>query len=144
MINKEILNELKSYIKENYIEIRQEKYSNALYSYNKPDITNEIFKKLIEELNKTKNSFIFIRTFIFIFGLIHFNVIPNQYLIDFIKEVIAKKNVKVIPVTASEFARAASRPHYSVLENKKWVENGFKPLRSYKDAIKEYLELLNE
>ena len=32
MINKEILNELKTYIKENYIEIRQEKYSNALYS----------------------------------------------------------------------------------------------------------------
>lgn len=55
---------------------------------------------------------------------------------------IAGKDVKVIPVTASEFARPAPRPHYSVLENKKWIENGFKPLRSYKDAIKEYVELI--
>ena len=68
-------------------------YSNALYSYSKNDITNEIFKKLIEELNKTNNCFIFIRVFIFLFGLIHFNVIPNQYLIDFIQEVISKKNI---------------------------------------------------
>lgn len=55
---------------------------------------------------------------------------------------IADKDVKVIPVTASEFARPAPRPHYSVLENKKWIENGFEPLRSYKDAIKEYIELI--
>lgn len=55
---------------------------------------------------------------------------------------IAEKDVDVIPVTASEFARPAPRPHYSVLENKKWIENGFKPLRSYKDAVKEYIELI--
>lgn len=55
---------------------------------------------------------------------------------------IADKDVKVIPVTASEFARPAPRPHYSVLENKKWIEKGFEPLRSYKDAIKEYIELI--
>ena len=55
---------------------------------------------------------------------------------------IAGKDVKVIPVTASEFARPAPRPHYSVLENKKWIGNGFEPLRSYKDAIKEYIGLI--
>ena len=55
---------------------------------------------------------------------------------------VADKDVKVIPVTASEFARPAPRPHYSVLENKKWIENGFKPLRNYKDAAKEYIELI--
>lgn len=55
---------------------------------------------------------------------------------------IADKDVKVIPVTASEFARPAPRPHYSVLENRKWIDNGFEPLRSYKDAIKEYIELI--
>lgn len=55
---------------------------------------------------------------------------------------IAGKDVKVIPVTASEFARPAPRPHYSVLNNEKWIENGFKPLRNYKDAIKEYIELI--
>lgn len=55
---------------------------------------------------------------------------------------VAEKDVKVIPVTASEFARPAPRPHYSVLENKNWVGSGFKPLRDYKDAAKEYIELI--
>lgn len=55
---------------------------------------------------------------------------------------VAGADVKVIPVTASEFARPAPRPHYSVLNNKNWIENGFKPLRSYKEAIKEYVELI--
>ncbi len=55
---------------------------------------------------------------------------------------IANRDVKVIPVTASEFSRPAPRPSYSVLKNKKWIENGFEPLRSYKDAIKEYIELI--
>ena len=55
---------------------------------------------------------------------------------------IAGKDVKVIPVTASEFARPAPRPSYSVLDNSNWIERGFKPLRSYKDAIKEYIELI--
>ena len=55
---------------------------------------------------------------------------------------VAERDVKVIPVTASEFARPAPRPSYSVLENKNWIENGFEPLRSYKEAVKEYIELI--
>lgn len=55
---------------------------------------------------------------------------------------VAGRDVKVVPVTASEFARPAPRPSYSVLENRNWVEKGFKPLRSYKEAIKEYIELI--
>ena len=55
---------------------------------------------------------------------------------------VADIDVKVIPVKASEFARPASRPHYSVLENRRWIEKGFEPLRSYRDAIKEYIELI--
>ena len=55
---------------------------------------------------------------------------------------IAGKDVKVIPVTASEFARPAPRPSYSVLDNRNWVEKGFKPLRDYKEAIKDYIELI--
>ena len=51
-------------------------------------------------------------------------------------------DVNVIPVTASEFARPAPRPSYSVLENRNWVENGFEPLRNYKEAIKEYIGLI--
>ena len=61
----------------------------------------------------------------------------SQYIFE-----IADCDVKVIPVTAEEFKRPAPRPHYSVLENKKWKDNGFEPLRSYKEAIKEYIELI--
>ena len=60
-----------------------------------------------------------------------------RYIFD-----VAERDVKVVPVTASEFARAASRPSYSVLENRNWIKNGFKPLRNYKEAIKEYIELI--
>lgn len=55
---------------------------------------------------------------------------------------VADVDINVVPVTASEFARPAPRPHYSVLENKNWTDKGFKPLRSYKEAIKEYIELI--
>lgn len=55
---------------------------------------------------------------------------------------VAGCDVNVIPVTASEFARPAPRPSYSVLDNNNWVKNGFSPLRSYKDAIREYVELI--
>lgn len=55
---------------------------------------------------------------------------------------VAGKDVNVIPVTASEFARPAPRPSYSVLNNKHWKDIGFKPLRDYKQAIKEYIELI--
>ena len=55
---------------------------------------------------------------------------------------IAERDVEVIPVTASEFARPAPRPSYSVLKNKNWTDNGFEPLRDYRDAIKEYIELI--
>ena len=55
---------------------------------------------------------------------------------------VADVDVNVIPVTASEFARPAPRPSYSVLENRNWIENGFEPLRNYKEAIKEYIELI--
>ena len=59
----------------------------------------------------------------------------------YIFEVVGK-DVEVIPVTAAEFARPAPRPHYSVLENRNWIKKGFEPLRSYKEAIKEYIELI--
>ncbi|HEX7586272.1 MAG TPA: NAD(P)-dependent oxidoreductase [Patescibacteria group bacterium] len=47
---------------------------------------------------------------------------------------MAKIKVKVVPVLASEFPRPAKRPYFSVLLNTK-----LNPLRSYKEALKEYL-----
>lgn len=49
---------------------------------------------------------------------------------------MAKIEVEVIPVPSSEFPRPARRPNSSVLLNTK-----LKPLRNYKDALKEYLDM---
>lgn len=46
----------------------------------------------------------------------------------------AKLRTKIIPVMGSEFPRPAKRPYYSVLINTK-----LNPMRSYRDALKEYL-----
>jgi len=81
-----------------YIPTKGTIYSNALYNFGKSDIINNIFKKLVEELNKNKNSFIFIRIFIFIFGLIHFGVLQNDQLINFIMENIGKKNENLLKI----------------------------------------------
>ena len=78
------------------------------------------------------------------YGIYHITNSDSCSWFEFAKLIfeIANVDVKVNPVTAKEFARPAPRPSYSVLDNKKWVENGFKPLRSYKKAIKDYVEIL--
>ena len=79
-----------------------------------------------------------------LYGIYHLTNSGSCSWCEFAKYIfeIADRDVNVIPVTASEFSRPAPRPHYSVLKNKKWIENGFKPLRDYKEAISEYLELI--
>lgn len=47
----------------------------------------------------------------------------------------AKIKTKVVPVSGDAFLRPAKRPFYSVLVNTK-----LNPMRSYKDALKEYLK----
>lgn len=79
-----------------------------------------------------------------LYGIYHLTNSGSCSWCEFAKYIfeIAQKDVNVIPVTASEFSRPAPRPHYSVLKNKKWADNGFEPLRNYKDAISEYIELI--
>ncbi len=78
------------------------------------------------------------------YGIYHITNSGSCSWFDFAEYIfeIANLDIKVIPVTASEFARPAPRPSYSVLENKKWLENEFKPLRNYKEAIKDYIKLI--
>lgn len=78
------------------------------------------------------------------YGIYHITNSDYCSWFDFAKYIFEVKNidVNVVPVTAEEFARPASRPHYSVLNNSNWVNNGFKPLRNYKEAIKDYLKHL--
>lgn len=75
------------------------------------------------------------------YGVYHLTNSGSCSWYEFSKEIfrLANKNVKVIPVTTEEFPRPAPRPKYSVLNNAKWIKQGFKPLRDYKEALKEYL-----
>ncbi|HML05673.1 MAG TPA: dTDP-4-dehydrorhamnose reductase [Methanobacterium sp.] len=55
---------------------------------------------------------------------------------------IAEIKIELKPVSTEEFPRPAPRPKYSVLENYNWKMEGFQEIRSYKSALKEYMELL--
>lgn len=56
-------------------------------------------------------------------------------------EEYSKDKVKVIPVTTKEYGISkAARPFNSRLDKSKLVENGFKPLPSWQDALKRYLK----
>lgn len=79
------------------------------------------------------------------YGIYHLTNSGSCSWCEFAKYIfeIADRDVNVIPVTASEFSRPAPRPAYSVLKNKRWIDNGFEPLRDYKEAIKEYIGLIN-
>lgn len=65
---------------------------------------------------------------------------------DFTKEIYkdAGLNTKVIPVTTEEYGLSkAARPFNSRLDKSKLVENGFKPLPTWQDAVKRYIDELD-
>ena len=66
---------------------------------------------------------------------------------EFAEEIFrqANKDVKVKRVTTAEYgASIAKRPFNSRLDKSKLVENGFKPLPHWKDAVRRYLEEIKE
>ena len=65
---------------------------------------------------------------------------------DFTKEIYkdAGYTTKVIPVTTEEYGLSkAARPFNSRLDKSKLVENGFKPLPTWQDAVKRYISELD-
>jgi len=72
------------------------------------------------------------------FGIYHvFNSEPCTWY-DAVEELYMQaglENVKVEPVDGEEFPRPAQRPYFSALVNRK-----LNPLRSYRDALNEYLK----
>lgn len=64
---------------------------------------------------------------------------------EFAEEIfkIAKKDIKVNPLTSDQFPRPAKRPAYSVLGDLSVRINGFAPRRNWKEALGEYLNKNN-
>ena len=62
-----------------------------------------------------------------------------DFCCEFYRQYGLKTNV--IPVTTEEYGLSkAARPFNSRLDKKKLVENGFKPLPSWQDAVTRYLK----
>lgn len=57
-----------------------------------------------------------------------------------IVEQAAVKNVRVVPIKTEELGRPAPRPAYSVLDNARFVQITGAPLRSWEEALVEYLQ----
>jgi len=54
------------------------------------------------------------------------------------------KNVEVKPITSDQFRSLARRPRFSVLENRRLAELGFRPLPRWEVSLKEYFTLRKE
>lgn len=78
------------------------------------------------------------------YGIYHITNSDHCSWYEYAKEIFknAGIDVEVKPVSTEEFPRPAARPKYSVLNNYNWEMEGFKKLRSYKDALKDYMKLI--
>lgn len=54
------------------------------------------------------------------------------------------RKVEVFPVGSDQYPAKAKRPSNSRMDKKKLVENGFKPLPTWQDALKRYIQLQEE
>ena len=79
------------------------------------------------------------------YGIYHFTNSEQCSWYDFANEIFsqAKIEIDLKPVTTEEFPRPAPRPKYSVLEHYSWKMEGYPEIRSYKEALSDYLKLLN-
>ncbi|MGZ4856915.1 MAG: dTDP-4-dehydrorhamnose reductase, partial [Methanobacteriaceae archaeon] len=79
-----------------------------------------------------------------VYGIYHITNSEYCSWYEYAQEIfeISEFNVNLKPVTTEEFPRPAPRPKYSVLENYNWKMEGFPLVRSYKEALKDFMKLL--
>ena len=61
-----------------------------------------------------------------------------EFAAEIMKE--ARLRCEIVPVTSDEYPTAAKRPHNSRLDKSELRKNGFEPLPEWKDALRRYLE----
>lgn len=78
------------------------------------------------------------------YGIYHITNSEHCSWYEFAREIfdIAGIEIDLKPVSTEEFPRPAPRPKYSVLENYNWKMEGFRPIRSYKEALRDYMKLI--
>ena len=78
------------------------------------------------------------------YGIYHVTNSEHCSWYEYAQEIfdIAGVDVELKPVTTEEFGSPAPRPKYSVLENYNWKMEGFPEIRSYREALRAYMELL--
>lgn len=76
------------------------------------------------------------------FGTYHLTNSGSTSWYGFTLEILKNAGIsaKIEPCTSEEFLRPAPRPKFSVLDNKNLLKNGFKPMRSWQEALKEYFK----
>jgi dTDP-4-dehydrorhamnose reductase len=96
-----------------------------------PTFTRDLARSIVELVKSDK------------YGIYHVTNDDDCTWYDFAKNIfeLANVNVKVKPVPTTEYPTPAKRPEYSVLSHEKWNNTGFKQLRSYKQALEEYMKL---
>lgn len=78
------------------------------------------------------------------YGIYHITNSDHCSWYEYAQEIFKNADIEinVSPVTTEEFGSPAPRPKYSVLENYNWNMEGFPKIRSYKDALAEYISSL--
>ncbi|WP_044339928.1 dTDP-4-dehydrorhamnose reductase [Rossellomorea aquimaris] len=101
--------------------------------YGSPTYTLDLSKLLIEMVQSEK------------YGIYHASNEGFCSWADFATEIfrLAEKRVSVSPITTAQYPTRAIRPKNSRMSKQKLVENGFKSLPSWQDALNRYLEELH-
>ncbi|MDO8870929.1 MAG: dTDP-4-dehydrorhamnose reductase [Methanobacteriaceae archaeon] len=78
------------------------------------------------------------------YGIYHITNSDHCSWYEYAQEIFenAGIDIELNPVSTEEFGSPAPRPKYSVLENYNWKMEAFPKIRSYKEALREYMDLL--
>jgi len=75
-----------------------------------------------------------------LYGIWHITNSGQCSWYDFAREILQDSDVQVKPISSEKLNRPARRPKFSVLDNYVWRLQGWKPLRHWKEALKDYLK----
>ena len=79
-----------------------------------------------------------------LYGIWHITNSGQCSWYEFATQILQDSDVHLKPITSEKLNRPARRPRFSVLDNCMWRLQGWKPLRHWKEALKDYLKEIGE